>query len=259
MTETVGFETKHIPDTLEHYMNLHAIDYEYPPMNQNKEKSMAPETALKKKARAHTIYKDAFGNRIPGVTTITGVLNKPALVKWANNLGLQGIDSSAYVDELADVGTLAHKMIEADMQGVQCDTSDYSQTQIDMAENALISYFEWKKDKAIHPIMVEHQMVSGNGFGGTIDVYAKINGKLTLLDIKTSKGIFPEMFTQVAAYQMLLEENGHQVDDVKILRVGREESEGFSYENCPKLDLHQSLFNHCLSIYNLQKELKRKG
>ncbi|GAI86127.1 unnamed protein product, partial [marine sediment metagenome] len=37
-----------------------------------------------------------------------GVLNKPALVPWANNLGLQGINVKDYVDDKADIGTLAH-------------------------------------------------------------------------------------------------------------------------------------------------------
>jgi len=54
-----------------------------------------------KRSRAHITYKLADGVPVPGVTTILSVLNKPALVKWANNLGLQGIDSSKYVDEKA--------------------------------------------------------------------------------------------------------------------------------------------------------------
>src|SRR5438093_1588565 len=32
---------------------------------------------------SHTVYKNAAGKRVPGVTTILGILNKPALLKWA--------------------------------------------------------------------------------------------------------------------------------------------------------------------------------
>ena len=46
---------------------------------------------LPKKANAHTQYKLVDGTKVPSVTTVLGILNKPALVKWANNLGLQGI------------------------------------------------------------------------------------------------------------------------------------------------------------------------
>ena len=46
------------------------------------------------KSKAHQRYKLADGTQVPGVTTITGQLNKPALIIWANRLGLQGIDST---------------------------------------------------------------------------------------------------------------------------------------------------------------------
>ena len=59
---------------------------------------MVIEKTIAKRAKAHTAYKTAGGQRVPGVTTVLGVINKPALVPWANQLGLQGINSSTYVD-----------------------------------------------------------------------------------------------------------------------------------------------------------------
>ena len=38
-------------------------------------------------SKAHTVYKLADGTRVPGATTITGLLNKPHLVRWANKIG----------------------------------------------------------------------------------------------------------------------------------------------------------------------------
>ena len=64
------------------------------------------------KSKAHQIYKLKDGTRVPGTTTITSILDKPALKFWANNLGLKGISVSKYVDNLADIGTLCHKMVE---------------------------------------------------------------------------------------------------------------------------------------------------
>jgi len=210
------------------------------------------------KTKVHTIYKLANGARVPGVTTITGVLNKPALIKWANNLGLQGVDSTKYVDTLADIGTLAHNLVECDLIGAEPDISEYSSKEIDLAENSLLSYFEWKKDKEIEIIFVEKSLVSEiYQYGGTCDVYAKINGVKTLLDLKTSKAIYPEMTTQVSAYRQLLIEAGHKVESVSILRIGREESEGFEYHKCVNLDLHFEKFVHCLAIYNIDKQLKK--
>lgn len=215
-------------------------------------------TEKQKKHKAHTIYKNAAGVRLPGVTTILGVLNKPALVKWANNLGLQGIDSSKYVDTLAGIGTLAHDMIHCDLTGKKLDTSEYSKKDIELAENCLIKYYDWKKDKDIEVIGSEMVVISEYyGYGGTCDLVAKINGIITLLDIKTGKGIYDEMLTQVVAYGMALVENGYMIDDYMILRVGRSESEGFEVRKIEGIALHENRFKLCKELYELNKQIRR--
>ena len=55
------------------------------------------------KNRAHTIYKNEEGKRLPGVTTIVGLLDKPQLRVWANRIGLDGIDLNSYMDDLANI------------------------------------------------------------------------------------------------------------------------------------------------------------
>lgn len=201
-----------------------------------------------------TIYKLADGTRVPGVTTFLGVLNKPALIKWANNLGLQGIDSTKYVDSLADVGTLAHSMILAHLKKEELDTSDYSQSQIDLASNSFLSYLEWEKHHKIEPILIETPLVSEEyRFGGTPDLLAKVDGVSTLIDFKTSKAIYPEHLIQVSAYWGLILEHGHTVDKAMILRIGRDESEGFEVKPVVALTTNWEIFTHCLAIYELQK------
>lgn len=210
-----------------------------------------------KRSRAHITYKLQDGMAVPGVTTILSVLNKPALVPWANKLGLQGIDSTKYVDEKAAIGTLAHRMIADYLQGNETDTSEYSKVQIDQAENAVLSFFEWEKTHHIDPILVEEPLVSEMfRFGGTIDCLGQINGNLCLLDFKTSRGIFPEMLIQVAAYKQLLVEHGYEVNQTTILRIGRTDDEGFEERLVNELDKRWQIFQHCLEIYRLQKEVK---
>jgi len=219
---------------------------------------MAVIEKVPKRAKQHTVYQLANGSRVPGVTTILGVLNKPALVKWANNLGLQGIDSSKYVDDKAAIGSLAHAMIEAYLSGEKCDTSEYSQAQISQAETCLIKFWDWEKEHRIVPILCETPMVSEEWkFGGTIDCIAEVDGKDTLLDFKTSKGIFPEMLTQLSAYQHLSEVNGYSVHHARIIRIGRNEDEGFEDRAINNLSKQWDLFTHCLAIYQLQNEIKR--
>ena len=216
---------------------------------------MKEEKEVIKKAKAHTIYK-VNGKRVPGVTTILSVLNKPALVKWANNLGLQGIDSSKYRDEMADIGTLAHLMILNYFKGIETDTSDYSKTQIDLAENCLLSFWEWEKQHKIQVILAEGQLVSIiYGFGGTIDLYCLLDGTPTLVDFKTGKAIYPEMFYQLAAYKYLLTESCSTLN-CRILRIGRSEDEGFEERVVTDTSKQWEIFQHCLAIYNLKKEVK---
>lgn len=212
------------------------------------------------KTKAHIRYKDKEGNVVPGVTTILGILNKPALVKWANNLGLQGIDSTKYRDEMADIGTLAHYMIMCYLNKQESILDDYSKDQIEKAENCLISFWEWEKGHKIEPILVEQPLVSEfYKYGGTVDLYCKLDGEFTLIDFKTGKAIYPEMIYQLAAYQELLIENGNLCSKTRILRIGREESEGFEERVTGSLDYELSLFKHCHAIYNLTKQIKKGG
>jgi hypothetical protein len=87
-------------------------------------------------------------------------------------------------------------------------------------------------------------------------VYAECRGEKVLIDIKTSdSGIWPEMRHQVAAYRAMLIENGHPVDRVTIVRVGKESTETFATETIDNLDKHFELFLHAKEIYRLQKEI----
>jgi len=209
------------------------------------------------KVKAHQKYYLKDGTLVPGTTTILSVLAKPALIKWANNLGLKGIDSNKYRDEKAEIGTLAHYLIECELKGQTPDTSDYSKNQIDQAENSLLSFYEWMKNHKLEVIGSEMQLVSEKyRYGGTVDCFGILDGVPTLIDFKTSNAIYPEMLHQLAAYKQLLKENGYEVKKARILRIGRDETEGFEERLCTNLKLHWEIFKHCLAIYNLQKQLK---
>ena len=213
-----------------------------------------------KKARQHTVYKNKDGIRIPGTTTITGVMNKPALVNWANNLGLQGVKVREYVDDLASIGTLAHYLIQCHVENVTPDTSDYSENQISSAENCLIKFYSWLDQQRFTLIEAEMMLVSEeHQYGGQVDIYCILNDKPTLLDLKTSKGVYDDHFTQVGGgYAPLLVENGYPVEDVRIIRVGRTETEGFEDIRVPSIELHKERFLACLKLYGINKELSKK-
>lgn len=211
---------------------------------------------LKKISKAHTIYKLKDGTRVPGTTTVLSVLNKPQLVQWANRMGLDGIDTNKYVDAAARIGTLAHYLVQCDLTGVTPDLSEYGKTEIDKAENALLSYYEWRKGKNITVIETELPLVSEQyRFGGTIDCYCKIDDEPWLIDFKTGKAVYSEYLVQLAAYRQLLNENGYPVEKARILRIGRDESEGFEERTITDFTKYWDIFYHCLAIYQLKKAI----
>ena len=213
-----------------------------------------------KASKAHIRYRDKEGNIVPGVTTIlNATINKPALIKWANQLGLQGFDSTAYVDETAKIGTLAHEMIQEHLGGNKVDYGAYSKDQISAAENSLLSYFEWERrlGKSIKTIHIELPLVSEMlKYGGTIDWYGMIGDEYWLIDIKTAKGLYPEHQYQVSAYYAMLLENDYKVDGVRLLRVGRSEDEGFDDHVVAKERLVQGFEVFC-AARNLYKAKQR--
>jgi len=211
------------------------------------------------KTKAKTIYKTKEGQRVPGVTTIIGVLSKDALIEWANRIGLEGIEVRKYVDDKAAIGSLAHDMIICHLQGDKPDTSDYSANQIAQAENACLSYFAWAKSKKINLVKAEVPLVSEfYGFGGQFDIFAEVDSVLELIDIKSGSGIYPEHVTQVSAYKILMNENGFRPERIRILNVPRTENENWGelVVSDKQIEMNIELFKHCLAVYNLRKQIK---
>lgn len=213
------------------------------------------------KVKAHIRYRLQDNTIVPGVTTITGQLgwNKQVLINWANRMGLEGISANKYRDSKADIGTLAHAMITDRLVGKETDTSDYSKNQIDQAENSVLSFWQWEKGRKVDIIFMERALISEKlGFGGTLDIYAKINGICELIDLKTGSGIYEEMKIQVAGYDHLLIENGYQVDRVRILNIPRAENETFQEQVVGNIDLYWGIFLNLLDIYQTHKKIKTK-
>lgn len=212
-----------------------------------------------KKAKAHQRYRTSDGTIVPGVTTIVGLLNKPQLVSWANRLGLQGIDASAHVQAAAGAGACAHEMIQEVLGGPAVDLSKYSGEEIEAARNALAKFKEWLTEHEMETQAIEMQLVSERyRVGGTIDWLGRLDGKMTLADIKTSGRIYEEHIIQVAAYKKMLEEAGYEVEGVRILRFSRDDDDnqrdmGLSDR---QLSFGWEIFLHLRNIYDLKQNIK---
>ena len=213
------------------------------------------------KTKAHTAYKLKNGKRVKGITTILSNLgwNKNVLVAWARRTALAGDDPDAVLKEAGAIGTLAHYLCECDIKGEEPELDDYSAEQIEKAENAFLGYLEWKKMTKPKYEAIELKMVSEKyKVGGTADFVARINNSLVLGDIKTSKGIYPEMTAQLAAYRKMYIEiqPKAKIESAMILKLDKN-SGAFSHHFVGKsqLDWGWKVFEHCMALEELHKEL----
>jgi PD-(D/E)XK nuclease superfamily len=209
------------------------------------------------KVQAHQRYYLEDGTQVPGVTTVLSVLDKPYLVAWANKMGLQGIDSRKYTDEAATVGTLAHYLVECELAGVEPELGDFTPNQIDRAGHSFSHFQQWRAQHDLSPVLVEAQLVSERyRYGGTVDCVAWFDEDLTLLDFKTSSGIYEEMKWQVSAYMALAAEHGQRCTGARILRIPRNDSDGLLEHVLSRSELETGwhIFSHALSIYRLKKK-----
>ena len=216
------------------------------------------------KNKPHQTYRLADGTIVPGVTTVTGGQlgwSKEILCNWNNKMGLAGVDTKKFVDEKADIGTLAHLMITNELSGVKTDTDEYSKYVIGKAKNAYKSWGAWAKHKSIQPIFVEKQIVSNiHKFGGTADIFAIVDGFLELIDLKTGSGIYDEFFIQVGGgYWTLLNEYGLFPMRARILNIPRADDELFIEKIVPNIKICQRIFLNCLANYQDHKLLKKEG
>lgn len=209
--------------------------------------------------KGHKRYRTKDNIIVVGTTTIVSQIAKPALIVWANRLGLDGIDSTKFVDDTAAVGILAHSIILDGLRGMETNFSGYDQTQQDAAAWCVRSWDRWSSIRNIKPILIEQPLVSERyRFGGTLDLYAEIDGVLTLIDLKSTNDIWPEHFIQVSAYRRLLVEAGNVVDAVRILNIPRSKTAVFreAVLSPEVLDKNFEIFTSLLKVYQIRKELK---
>ena len=75
------------------------------------------------------------------------------------------------------------------------------------------------------------------------------------MDFKSGKAIYREHFVQTSAYRELLRENGYDTQRIRILRIGRDETEGFEERVVSDSRKFFDIFTHLLAIYYDEKEI----
>lgn len=185
---------------------------------------MFDDPALKPKLKRQGYYLQD-GTRVPSVTTIIGAtFAKPALTAWANRLGLQGIDSDTVRDQRAGEGSCMHEHIRAHLRLEDPDLSPFSPS---AKAAGLMGFLRWRREwfdrHDVQVVEIERPLVSEqHRYGGTPDLIACVDGRLELLDWKTSKQVYREHLVQAAAYAAMAWELGHRIEAVRVVAVSTE-------------------------------------
>lgn len=164
------------------------------------------------------------GKWVPGVTTVLGVLNKPAIAKWAASQVAEYVadnrDAVGHLysagrtpmvaalketpwqkrDDAADRGTKLHDYAEQLLRGEEVDVPE---TLAPVVENALRFLDEWQ----IAPLLIEAAVASReHQYAGKLDLVAKYRNPrsgqrgIGIFDWKSAKRIYAACAFQNAAY-----------------------------------------------------------
>ena len=225
------------------------------------------------------------GKPATGVTTIIGVLAKPALIGWAARMACDfirenadpvdiegGFDLDVWDKLLEDAKSAHNKKKEAagekgtDMHSL---VEKYINQSIEKNEGRphtegldellpVRKFIEWAVDNVDHFLFAERQMYDAELFiAGTADfAYIGKDGKKYMADFKTSSGIYGiDYWLQVVAYRMLAEGEGDEpYDGATVVRMGKDGS--FEVQQLNEYVLYKEAFLACLKLYRLQAHNK---
>lgn len=176
---------------------------------------MSPRNAkLTKEGRIYTL---PGGEKVPSVTTVLGILDKPWMGPWAAKMvATEAVDNRTWWSELArdeaisylkgfpfrkrdeagELGTAVHEVSEALASDLPFDVPAY-----------LLPYYDalraWHDAYRPEVLATEWQVAGGYGdygYAGSFDLLARVHGRVYLIDLKTSKEFDHKWRLQVAAY-----------------------------------------------------------
>lgn len=188
------------------------------------------------------------GEVIKSSTGVLGILNKPALVPWAAKVTVESMREQfkpgvAYdeiqIGEMLDIakranyvkktnagqiGTLSHNFAEAYAKKLN---PQYPINEI--ARKSCERFVKWAEDNKVDFRLTEQPVYSRkHKVAGTLDSIAIIDKKLTLIDYKTSSGVWDEYYLQVGSYGMMRNEEFPMevfTGGAKIVRFGKDDDD----------------------------------
>lgn len=159
-------------------------------------------------------YETPSGRKYPSVTSVLGLLGKADIMAWRKRVGEE--EANKIASRAARRGTAIHSLCEDYLLN-----KEVSPTPFDLEVfNSIRPYLN--NIDNIH--CLETQLYSDHlQVAGTVDCIAEYNGRLSIIDFKTSKRVksrddIHSYFMQTAAYAVMFEERtGIPVDQLVII------------------------------------------
>lgn len=229
----------------------------------------------------HRHYYKVNGERFTSVTSVTGILDKPALIKWA--VGLAGSYLMGHIDDLVEakheeiIGQLIetacqeHTRVKTEAATVGKNVHTWVEEYIDSKKdkgptpdlpkdeqelNGVTAFLRWIDENKVKFISSEKLVYSKkHKYGGLMDLKATVNGELATVDFKTSNGVYDEFYMQIAAYRGAdEEETGKKHDTSWIIRFGKDDGEFEAHQ----IEDHDADYKAFLNALALKKWLKTR-
>lgn len=146
-------------------------------------------------------------------------------------------------------------MIDADINEREPQLALYPKDIIEKGQTGFEAYLKWKATMSIEYVETEMHLVSEElQFGGTPDAIGRIDGKLCMIDWKTSKRVYPDHLVQLAAYKHLWDLNRDDpiTGGFHLLRCDKETG-NFEHHYWAELDDAWEAFMHMRRLYRLMQ------
>lgn len=173
---------------------------------------------------------------VPSVTWICGHYPKGvAFYKWLAEKGWD--ESQAIKNAAGGKGSKVHKAIELLLGGLTIRMDDKITNRDGVEEvltveeyDAILSFTRWYQEVKPEEIISTEVTIWNDteGYAGTVDLIAKINGETYIIDFKTSQQVWAEYELQLSAYKHALD--GLEDAKLAILQVGyRRNKNGYKF------------------------------
>ena len=157
------------------------------------------------------------GHPVPRVTEIIGkMIEEPSIAQWANSLGFKHQSYRKTLEEFATLGSRTHHAIELFLNGQEIPP--------ETPQFTMDSFKLWwmEMQKLNVRVLGTENALACEWYGGTYDMMMNLNGKIYLVDFKTSNHVTYKYWLQLAAYSKILrEQHGIKLDGCLILQLSK--------------------------------------